>query len=82
MIFSNELLYNLKTRKVSIEEIAKTKKRDITTIRATLIAFGFKIINFRLWQDYEKERRRLIYLRDFGMFSTPEMKERLKELDN
>ena len=82
MIFSGGLLYDLKTRKTSIEEVAKVKERDIGTTRVTLITLGFEIINFRLWQDYGKERGHLIYLRNFGMFSTPEMEERLKELDN
>ena len=62
--------------------MAKAKERDMITIRAALTALRFKIRDFQLWGDYEKERRRLIYLRDFGMFSTPEMGERLKELDN
>lgn len=82
MRLSSGLLHKLKTRKVSIEQVAKAKERAMITIRTALTAFRFEIRDFRLWQDYEKERRRLIYLRNFGIFSTPEMEERLKELDN
>lgn len=82
MKFGSKVLYKLITRTLSIEEVAKTKERGIGTTRDTLRALKFEIIDFRLWQNYRKERRRLIYLRDFGMYSTPEMEERIKEISN
>lgn len=82
MKFSSKLLFELETRTISIEEVAKIKERGIGTTRDVLRTLKFEIIDFRLWQDYRKERRRLIYLRDFGMFSTPEMEERIREINN
>lgn len=61
MFFKN-ILFDLEMRETSIEEAAELKKVTIETVKANLRRLGYSIVDFRMWEDVKKEKKRLIWL--------------------
>lgn len=69
------ILFDLEMGVTTIEEVAKSKKVAIKTIIKNLRQIGCSIVEFRMWNDFERERERLSRLCMNGMLTNFDERE-------